>query len=478
MRTLIRTPSRRTPEQLSRARANRAWKNALRKRYPATKPSSTSGAHAGRTAPALAGDGPAEGLQAAIRAHRGRYEDVIVREAREQGVPVSLVCAVIEMESGFRNIFGRDNGSNPNPIRSPRSGVLEVTEGRYRRYLEYCRAGKDRNGVGPMQLTWHTFQERADRLGGCWKPAINIKVGVGLLASNIKARGSVRAGVRAYNGSGPDAERYADKVLARQRVWSARLAGAGITKPRPIGTGERAPRVFKITRPPLSGDDVKAFQDVLNRRLARWDIDLQIEEDGDYGPRTRQTARRVLRGLGVAPADYEHGITPALRGLIRTPTRRSAAQLERARQNRPWLKALRKRYAVSGAAAARYPLGRRGKLIGRPHQGTHSLGNRQSDNAVDLGVAVGTTMLALDDGEVVKVSRHAQDGSRFAGDAITIRGDRGNSYFYKHGVASVRVGQRVKRGQVIGTTGSASGSPHLHLGFMKGDPLRIIGQSR
>jgi len=205
---------------------------------------------------------------------------------------------------------------------------------------------------------------------------------------------------------------------------------------------------------------------------------LQIEEDGDYGPRTRQTARRVLRGLGVAPADYEHGITPALRGLIRTPTRRSAAQLERARQNRPWLKALRKRYAVSGAAAARYPLGRRGKLIGRPHQGTHSLGNRQSDNAVDLGVAVGTTMLALDDGEVVKVSRHAQDGSRFAGDAITIRGDRGNSYFYKHGVASVRVGQRVKRGQVIGTTGSASGSPHLHLGFMKGDPLRIIGQSR
>src|SRR4051794_28244529 len=49
------------------------------------------------------------------------------------------------------------------------------------------------------------------------------------------------------------------------------------------------------------------------------------------------------------------------------------------------------------------PLARLGKLIGFPHQGTHTLGNWQSDNAVDISVPVGTPMLSLSDGTVVKV---------------------------------------------------------------------------
>ena len=112
--------------------------------------------------------------------------------------------------------------------------------------------------------------------------------------------------------------------------------------------------------------------------------------------------------------------------------------------------------------------------------GTHSFtappNNWQSDNAVDLGVPVGTAMIALDSGRVVKVSPHAQDGSRFAGDAITIVGDRGNSFFYKHGVSSVKVGERVHKGQKIGTSGSASGSAHLHFAVKHGNPLDLIGQ--
>lgn len=108
--------------------------------------------------------------------------------------------------------------------------------------------------------------------------------------------------------------------------------------------------------------------------------------------------------------------------------------------------------------------------IGGPGQGTHTLGNWQSDNAIDIAIPVGAPMVALQDGVVVKVRNHPQDGGRFAGDQITIRGANGNEYFYAHGKASVRPGQKIRRGQKLGTTGSANGVAHLHFGQMRGDP--------
>jgi murein DD-endopeptidase MepM/ murein hydrolase activator NlpD len=127
----------------------------------------------------------------------------------------------------------------------------------------------------------------------------------------------------------------------------------------------------------------------------------------------------------------------------------------------------------SGAPTGNYigwPTGEQGKLIGSPHQGTHTLGNWQSDNAVDIGVPEGTPMVALQDGVIVKVKHHPQDGGRFAGDQITVRGANGNEYFYAHGLADVKEGQKIKRGQSLGVTGSANGVAHLHFGQMNGDP--------
>jgi murein DD-endopeptidase MepM/ murein hydrolase activator NlpD len=120
--------------------------------------------------------------------------------------------------------------------------------------------------------------------------------------------------------------------------------------------------------------------------------------------------------------------------------------------------------------SGRNPTARRGKLIGGPNQGTHTLGNWQSDNAVDIGVPVGTPMVALQDGVVVKVKHHPQGSGRFAGDQITVKGANGNEYFYAHGKASVKPGQRIRKGQSLGSTGSANGVAHLHFGQMKGDP--------
>ena len=341
VRVLIRNPGRRTAAQLERARANAVWLKALRKRYPvdASHRERGTSTHGSRPEPH-----PASGLEAAIRAHGGRYEDVIVREAHAQSVPVSLVCAVLQMESGFRNVFGHDKVANP--VRSPAGGLLEVTEERYRTYLKHRKAGQGAQGVGPAQLTWPAFQDRADKLGGCWKPGPNIKVAVGVLADNIKAAG-IRGGIASYNGSGSAAQAYAGRVLALERTWRKRLAGASGSassnaRARPGGGGGASrhpaaphqPRVYRLTAQPMSGSDIQAFQDALNERMQRWGVDLQIEEDGVYGPTTRVMARRVLRGLGIASSAYEHGITPELRSVIRNPSKRTPQQLAQARKNR------------------------------------------------------------------------------------------------------------------------------------------------
>lgn len=47
------------------------------------------------------------------------------------------------------------------------------------------------------------------------QPEKNIRCGLTVLKGNIKRTGKLRAALVAYNGSGPDAERYGERVLAR-----------------------------------------------------------------------------------------------------------------------------------------------------------------------------------------------------------------------------------------------------------------------
>ena len=507
VRELIHAPSRRTPDQITRAHMRREWLAALRKRFahatPKAKAKAGSSHHAasshnGASHKAPAHQAPAHtdaGLAAAIRAHGGHYEDIIIAEARRSKVPVSLVCAVMEDESSFTNVFGHD------PVRNPIKSIqgkpnLVVTEALYKTYLHHRDRGEGEQGVGPMQLTSAFLQDAADKLGGCFKPGPNIRVGVARLGALMAKFGGIHGALKAYNGSSA----YADHVTERTRVWHDRLEGHA-SAPSSNGHGSHGghatpahapgkPRTLRMTEPKLmAGSDVRAFQHLLNHRLAAWGIGERVAEDGVYGIETRHAAHQVALGLGLAPAEYAKGMTPAVRELMRTPSRRTPEQLKRAASRRAWVAKLRKSTrgakGATGAkgakvASGRYPLAVRGTFLGGPGVGTHSFtappNNWQSDNAVDLGVPIGTAMIAVDSGRVVKVSPHAQDGSRFAGDAITIVGDRGNTFFYKHGVSSVRVGERVHKGQKIGTSGSASGSAHLHFGVKHGNPLDLINQ--
>lgn len=104
---------------------------------------------------------------------------------------------------------------------------------------------------------------------------------------------------------------------------------------------------------------------------------------------------------------------------------------------------------------------------GGPHQGTHTLGNWQSDIAYDFFGKTGTAVRLPSEGTVVKVSGQPGGPGRYAGYGVTIRVAGGQAFFKHLGSLgpNVRPGQRLPAGALIGTLdGTVNGGPHLHLG--------------
>jgi murein DD-endopeptidase MepM/ murein hydrolase activator NlpD len=124
-----------------------------------------------------------------------------------------------------------------------------------------------------------------------------------------------------------------------------------------------------------------------------------------------------------------------------------------------------------------YPTGVRGEIIGTPYSGTHTLGNWQSDNAVDIGVPFGTPIYAQTDGTISKTGGSGNFDGRFGGFNTTLSGEH-NAFFYTHlSKLAVKPGERVRKGQLLGYSGKANGVEHLHLGQEHGDPQRRLSKS-
>jgi hypothetical protein len=133
---------------------------------------------------------------------------VALRAARRAHIPYYVGCAFLQQETGGgRNVFGHDA--------SIFSGAGTVTKAKYLRYKKERKATGEMQGVGPMQLTWYTFQDQADRLGGAWKPYVNMLVGFRLVANLRRGTGSWHDAARAYNGTGPMADAYAAQMSHR-----------------------------------------------------------------------------------------------------------------------------------------------------------------------------------------------------------------------------------------------------------------------
>lgn len=140
-------------------------------------------------------------------------------EARAAGISATLGYALVEQETGNgANVFGHD----PTIF----VGAGKVTKAKYTSYKAQRgpTGGGGMQGVGPLQLTWFSTQDAADKLGGCHVPKFNLRQGFRTLAANIKAHGE-HDGIKAYNGSGPAAEAYAKSVLKRQAHWHRLLVG-------------------------------------------------------------------------------------------------------------------------------------------------------------------------------------------------------------------------------------------------------------
>jgi CHAP domain len=350
-RLIVGATQQRTPAELARAQADgAAYAERLRHHFAHERPHPSNGG----------GETPVgtDAVARAIRAHGGHFESHVVREARRVRLPIALACAILEKETGFRNVFGHDGVRNP--VKSPPGGLLTVTQDNYLQYLRHRRQGLGNQGVGPMQLTSAFLQDRADQLGGCWQPGPNIRVGLEFLAGNIRRMG-LRPGVVAYNGSGPAAQRYGGDVLARARLWEQRLRAARPPRPgpdhkhdpvpAPVRPG-RKPRTFRLESPAMRGRDVAAFQQLLNERFAAWNIDKRIDVDGEYGPMTRRAARQAVYALGIPGTELAHGVTPELRTKLRRPSQRSPDEVAHAIRRRGWLGRLRRQHEGRGAQAA------------------------------------------------------------------------------------------------------------------------------
>lgn len=126
-----------------------------------------------------------------------------------------------------------------------------------------------------------------------------------------------------------------------------------------------------------------------------------------------------------------------------------------------------------------YPLAVRGKNIGGPAaHGARAFGNWQSDNAVDIGVPMGTNVYAVADGRIIRLGGSWSGGSGNPdGFNVTIV-TKDNEWFYTHLKSrspKLRVGGKVVAGQYLGESGAGNGVPHLHIGSRRGNPEQLLG---
>jgi len=147
----------------------------------------------------------------------------------EPPLPFWAACALLQKESGGRNVYGHDVGG-------ALSGFpLPVNQGNWQafRWL-VLEKGQTPNGVGPCQITYAGPAKDGRRDGGYfrqmeerglrpWVPLDNMTFGFGLLAGHRERLGTWRDAGSAFNGS----TTYGDDLLKKINEWRVRLKITG-----------------------------------------------------------------------------------------------------------------------------------------------------------------------------------------------------------------------------------------------------------
>lgn len=155
---------------------------------------------------------------------------IIVEEVERMGpggLYLSTACALIEKESGFKQIFGCDWGSRWTT--TPPYCNVEVTRERVAALIQNVYAGGGQNGVGTTQLTSIGLIEEAERMGGAHLARYQMRVGFRYL-NDLIARLGWPGGAAAYNAGAGNYQSvmhtYGASMARLEREWAARLARA------------------------------------------------------------------------------------------------------------------------------------------------------------------------------------------------------------------------------------------------------------
>lgn len=141
--------------------------------------------------------------------------DAAAVACREAGLPFFAACALLEKESGGRNVYGNDKGG-------VLSGFpLQVNADNFAAFRwEVVDRGRTSNGVGPCQITYRGFFHEMEKRG--LKPYDvhdNMLFGFDLLRRHYEAGGSWVAAGTAYNG----ARTYGIDLDKKVGEWKQRL---------------------------------------------------------------------------------------------------------------------------------------------------------------------------------------------------------------------------------------------------------------
>lgn len=121
--------------------------------------------------------------------------------------------------------------------------------------------------------------------------------------------------------------------------------------------------------------------------------------------------------------------------------------------------------------------GTSGKIIGTPYSNTHTLGNWESDRAIDEALPYGTPIKAPFGGTIgSQFGPLNSSNPRMQGLRVHVVGKKNEAYLahLSKFAPGIKPGVRVKPGQVIGYSGAANGVNHLHEALKYGDPYKLV----
>ena len=202
------------------------------------------------------------------------------------GLPFYILCAILEKESGGRNVYGHDQGGALSGFPG------EVTQGNFEVFRWLIDNGHTSNGVGPMQLTWKPFFDQMDEKALLpWNVYDNMVFGADVFKGyydtyrqTLTEREAIRQAGRKYNGS----DSYGDSLVEISDEWRERLEPASEldVRARLYAWGFR------------KADLTEAIKDW---QMWLWNYSSRSQADGVLGPQEKRWLAADDTRYGTAP---------------------------------------------------------------------------------------------------------------------------------------------------------------------------------